>query len=59
MFLTFVTNCAARLNPMKFIRSVAVWMLWNVPLGKLAPALMAFAVGSTKWKLLAKGTVEQ
>lgn len=31
---------------MKSIRSAAMWIVWNIPCGMLAPRLMAFAVNS-------------
>lgn len=29
---------------MKLMRSAAMWLVWNVPLGKFAPVLMGFAL---------------
>lgn len=27
-------------------RKIAMWMVWNVPLGRFAPAVMGFAMNS-------------
>ena len=31
---------------MTWLRSAAMWMVWNVPLGNFAPKLMGFAMNS-------------
>ena len=31
---------------MKQLRSLAMWMVWNVPLGWIAPHVMSFAMNS-------------
>ena len=31
---------------MKLIRCVAMWAVWNVPLGRFAPSVMGFAMNS-------------
>lgn len=31
---------------MSWTRSIAMWMVWNVPLGRFAPALMGYAMQS-------------
>jgi hypothetical protein len=31
---------------MNEIRRVLFWLVWNVPLGKLAPHILGFALGS-------------
>lgn len=31
---------------LKMLRWLAMWILWNVPVGKLAPHLLGFALGS-------------
>lgn len=33
---------------MQLIRSAAMWIVWNVPIGSFAPMLMSFALNSTK-----------
>ena len=38
----------------KFLRSIAGWMLWSVPLGILAPYVMAFYLGSRPVRKIAK-----
>ena len=35
---------------MNSLRSVAMWTVWHVPCGRLAPRLMAFALGCKTWK---------
>jgi len=38
-------------NPdyMKWIRSASMWVAWNVRIGNLAPALMAFALRAKRY----------
>ena len=31
---------------MSTLRQVAMWLVWNVPLGRFAPLVMGFAMGS-------------
>ena len=31
---------------MKYLRTFAMWCVWNVPLGRFAPHVMGFAMGS-------------
>lgn len=31
---------------MKYLRRAALWLVFNVPMGKLAPWMMGFALGS-------------
>jgi hypothetical protein len=56
MSVTISTIFAIKFNAkqinMKYIYSVALWIVWNVPCGRLAPKLMAFGVGSKGWKKL-------
>ena len=35
---------------MKLLKSIVGWMLWNVPLGRFAPKLMGFYLGSKPLK---------
>lgn len=35
---------------MSWIRSVAMWIVWNIPCGKLAPKLMGFALNSKPYR---------
>lgn len=32
------------------MRRFAMWLVWNVPLGRLAPHVMAFALGTKNYK---------
>ena len=32
---------------MNWTRSVAMWVVWNVPIGRFAPSLMGYAMRST------------
>jgi len=31
---------------MKYFRKIAMWVVWNIPVGKYAPTLFGFAIGS-------------
>lgn len=35
---------------MKWLRSMSMWLVWNVPLGRFAPNVMGFALGSKPQK---------
>ena len=35
---------------LKPLQSFAMWLVWNVPLGRFAPHVFAFAMGSGKYK---------
>ena len=35
---------------MATIRRIAMWIVWHVPCGRLAPKLMAFALGGCKYE---------
>mgnify|MGYP000906225117 CR=1 FL=1 len=37
------------LDCMKSIRSASLWIVWNVRIGRLAPALMAFALRAKRF----------
>lgn len=36
---------------MKYLRFAAMWIVWNVPFGRLAPWLMGFAANSKPRKI--------
>lgn len=35
---------------MNWMRSVSMWIIWNVPIGSLAPLLMSFAMNSKQYE---------
>lgn len=36
---------------MNWTRSVAMWVIWNIPCGRLAPKLMGYAMNSAPHKI--------
>jgi len=34
---------------LKSMRKVAIWLINNIPLGKLAPHVLGYAIGATSW----------
>lgn len=32
------------------MKSIAMWLVWNVPLGRLAPHVLAFALGAKNYR---------
>lgn len=35
---------------MKMLRGIAMWLVWNVPLGRFAPHVFKFAIGAKKMR---------
>jgi len=46
MLETLNVDSTKYLNLIRFTRSLAMWMVWNVPLGRLAPHVMGYAMNS-------------
>jgi hypothetical protein len=34
----------------RFLKRVVMWAIWNIPLGKVAPRLLAWCIGCNNWK---------
>ena len=32
------------------MRKIAMWIIYNIPIGRLAPCIFAYAIGVKKWK---------
>lgn len=45
---------AVQRGSMKCLRSAALWIVWNIPVGSFAPHLMAFALRSKGYKRVSK-----
>lgn len=39
---------------MKYLRRIALWLVWNVKLGKYAPYIFSFGVGCKKFGKVSK-----
>jgi len=36
------------------MRKIAMWLINNIPLGKLAPHIFGYAIGATSWAKVSK-----